>query len=269
MPSPIAEQAADVLKSLDMWRLPVDPFEIAKHEGIILRPGSYTDGFDARIEFYKPFKKFCIFYNRPQGWRTEGRVRFTLGHELGHYYIDEHQLQLRAGKVHDSVSDYRSQNEIEKQADEFSADLLMPIELYRNEVNRFLGQYCTLDDLLKLANHLGTSITSTALRYCQSDHEPCTFFFSQDGVVRWGRYSTEMKIRGLSYFKSGTPPPKGSKTAKLWESIRTGEAAEPVAGVVDASVWFDRTFVRELWEEARPLGNTGRVITQITPHRRH
>lgn len=268
MPSELAQLAEGVLRSMSMWRLPVDPFEIAKQEGILVKPRDYSDGFDARIEYYPGYNQFCIFYNEPAGWRTDGRVRFSIAHELGHYYIGEHYERLLAGKVHDSVSDFGSRDPREEQADEFAAELLMPMELFRAEVNRFLGKFCTLNDILKLANKLGTSITSTARRYCQSDHEPCTIFFSQGGLIRWGKNSSDMQRIGLSYYKWGTAPPANSKTAKLWAAIGGGEPVEPIEGVVDANVWFDRTYVTELWEEARPLGNTGRVITQLTPHRR-
>ena len=69
----------------------------------------------------------------------------------------------------------------------------MPKELFRQEIDTFRCGVCTLDDLTRLAEHLGTSITSTARRYCQCDREPCTVFFSKNGIITWGVSSTDMK----------------------------------------------------------------------------
>jgi Zn-dependent peptidase ImmA (M78 family) len=265
VPSEIAELAERVLRSLNMWRLPVDPFAIAEQEGILLKPNSYSAGFDARIEYYPTYNRFCIFYNEPFAWRTQGRVRFSIGHELGHYYIDEHQQRLRSGNVHDSISDYCSRDETECQADEFAAELLMPMALFRPELDHFHNGFCTLDDLALLASRLGTSITSTARRYCQSDREPCTIFFSTNGLIRWGNWSDDMKSRYMYFYPYNTAPPRGSKTGLLWDKIKQGEPVDNIEGTVNAHLWFERPRANYLWEEARTLGATGRIITQLTP----
>ncbi len=267
MASAIAELTESVLRSHGLYRLPVNPFDIAKHEGILCWPRRYGDGFDARIEYYRGYQSYCIYYAQPWGWRTEGRVRFSIGHELGHYYIDEHRELIKDQKVHNSVSDYRSRNEIEIQADEFSAELLMPMALFRKELKAFHGGFCTIQDLLKLANRLGTSVTSTARRYCESDGEACTIFFSENGRIRWGKASEDMSRTGMYWYDYGTPPPTGSKTAEYWTKYQAGEFVDRLAGQVDADVWFIKPGADVLWEEVMPLGNTGRVITQLTPHK--
>lgn len=265
MPDPIADLAREVLQTFGLWRLPVNPFAIVKKEGIDLEEGDYGDRFDARIEFYPHFNSFCIFHERAGGWRTDGRVRFSIAHELGHFYLPDHNKRLRGGKMHNSVSDFRSIDPLEQQADEFAAALLMPLELFRRELDSFSLRRCDLKDLSRLADRIGTSITSTARRYCQSDREPCTIFFSEDGVVRWGVSSTDMQLRGMFFHKYGTPAPAGSKTAELWDRLRCGESCDVVSGTVDSHVWFEWPKADDLWEEVMPLGNTGVVITQLTP----
>lgn len=234
MPSATAALAEETLRSFRLWKLPVDPFEIVKREGIKLSSGIYGDKFDARIEYYKSIGEFCIFYNLASGWRTEGRVKFSLGHELGHYYLPHHRERLRNGYRHNSVTDFVSRDPMEAEADNFSADLIMPMELFRKEIKTFLGEFCTLKDLGQLANRLGTSLTSTARRYCESDHEPCTIYFSDDGVIDWGKASEDMRLTGMYWWDYGTPPPDGSNTAKYWEKIGDGGPAERIASCVDA-----------------------------------
>ena len=162
-------------------------------------------------------------------------------------------------------TDYSSRSPTELEADAFSADLLMPMPLFREELRRFRNGFCTLDDLGTLANRLGTSLTSTAKRYIASDGEACTIFFSRDGRMHWGEASEDIHRLGLYWIDTGERPPKGSKTAALWDAIDAGEPTEKMGGRVRADVWFKWPKVEFLWEEAMPLGNTGRAITQLTP----
>jgi hypothetical protein len=249
-----------------MYMLPVDPFAIAAKEGIVVKPGVYDDDFDARIEHYPSLKAYCIYYAVSGGWRTEGRVHFSLAHEFGHFYLPEHRARLRSGQMHNSTTDFASRDPRELEADEFAADLLMPMELFRRELKLFRGGFCTLNNLMTLAEKLGTSITCTARRYCDSDGEACTIYFSEGGRVRWGKSSEDMNRTGMFYYKYGAPPPTGSKTAEYWEKFLAGERPDRIAGKVPANVWFRWPRAEVLWEEVMPLGNTGRVITQLTPH---
>src|SRR5579862_4276167 len=202
MPEEIAAAAEEVLRALRMWRLPVDPFAIAKEERILLAPGVYGEGFDARIEYYAQFQRFGIFY-RDFG-KPEGRIRFSLGHELGHFFLPEHRERLLSGKVHDSESDYRSRDPIEQQADQFAANLLMPRNLFVKEVKSFRQSVCDLKDLGKLAGRLKTSVTSTAIRYCDCDIEGATAVFSRNGIVQWTYASEDMRHLGCHFVKSGS-----------------------------------------------------------------
>ena len=97
MPNPSAALAAKVLVSHRIYKLPIDPFDIARKEGIVIKPGLYADDFDARIEYYPGLNAYSIYHAEPNGWRTEGRVRFSIAHELGHYYLPEHRARLRSG----------------------------------------------------------------------------------------------------------------------------------------------------------------------------
>jgi Zn-dependent peptidase ImmA (M78 family) len=249
-----------------MYKLPINPFDIAKKEGIVIKPGYYDDDFDARIEYYPALNAYCIFHAEPIGWRTEGRVRFSIAHELGHFYLPEHRVRLRNGQMHNSKSDFVSRDPRELEADEFAADLLMPMESFRAELKRFRGGFCQLKDLMTLASNLGVSVTSVARRYCESDGEACTVYFSEGGKIRWGKASEDMNRTGMVYYRYGTPAPAGSKTAEYWEKFYAGERPERLAGQVPATVWFQWPRAKNLWEEAMPLGSTGRVITQLTPH---
>lgn len=263
MPTQATDLSREVLETHEMMSLPVDPFAIAGIEEIELAPGKYTDGFDARIEFIPEATRFAIYYRPPGSGRPRGRVNFSIAHELGHFYLPHHREQLLRGEMHNSTSNFRSTAEQEREADEFAANLLMPRDLFIDEVRRFRQRVCTLKELSQLADErLGTSLTSTVRRYCQCDIEPCIAVFSKDGVVQWAMPSADMKAMGMGYVPFKAPVPKDSKTREAFQVDGVGTAID---GRVLASAWFDNPTVERVWEDVLLLGRTGFAITLITP----
>jgi hypothetical protein len=256
--------ARSTLLALDMWRLPVDPYSIVKEEGIELAPAKYGPNFDARIEFVSAEKAFIIFYQAKERGRTEGRVRFSIAHELAHFYLPAHREYLITGHSHNSVIDFRSKDPREHEADEFATALLMPRDLFLAELRKRQRSVRTLSDLCSLAEDVfSTSITSTVRRYCELDLEPCALVISQGGRVIWARHSESMRALGMSYIESGGPVPSPSLSATVWKRLATTPSLDPVGGLVAAQVWYDRPYREQLWEEAMPLGYTGCVMTYL------
>lgn len=260
-----AGQAKEVLEALDMWRVPVDPFAIAKEEGIELAPGLYGRHFDARIEYLRDVDTFVIYFQEAEEGRPEGRVRFSIAHELGHYYLPDHRRVLLSGVSHNSEADFRSKDPREGEADEFAADLLMPRELFVEEVERHQQGVCVLSELCRLASEVfRTSVTSTVRRYCRQDFEPCAVVLSENGKIKWAEHSYSMQLRGLSYLQFGSPIPSSAKTANLWKHASSSDATATVEGSVDAGAWYDRPYSGSIWEEGMRLGRTGLVLTFLT-----
>jgi hypothetical protein len=265
VPVDIEALAKKHLIALGMWRLPVNPLAIAKEEGIELAPGRYGEKFDARIKFVRSAKTFILFYKEAAYGRTEGRVRFSIGHELGHYYLPHHRAYLLSGQSHNSVTDFRSRDPRELEADEFSSALLMPNELFAAALKSRSLTICTLADLSRLAeNAFQTSLTSTVRRYVGLDWEPCSMVVSEDGVVKWARHSDSMRALGMGWIDNGIPVPNTTPTAKLWDRLGREAALERMESGVDADLWFERPYRRRLWEESMPLGYTGQVLTFLT-----
>jgi hypothetical protein len=261
-PDDIELLAKEKLIALGMWRLPVNPLAIAREEGIELAPGRYGERFDARIKFVRSVKTFILFYKEAGYGLTEGRVRFSLGHELGHYYLPHHRTYLLSGQSHNSVTDFRSPDPREKEADEFSSALLMPHELFAGALKSRNLTICALADLSRLAeNTFQTSLTSTVRRYVGLDWEACSMVVSEAGVVKWARHSDTMKAQGMGWIEHGTPVPHATPTAKLWDRLGREATLDRVEAGVDADIWFERPYRRRLWEEAMPLGYTGQVLT--------
>lgn len=93
--------------------------------------GNYSDSFDGLLECIND--SFHIYCNldRLQS-KYNPRTRFTITHELGHFFIQEHRDALLSGKMlgHCSFSEYQSNDLIEQEADFFASNLLLPEILF-------------------------------------------------------------------------------------------------------------------------------------------
>jgi hypothetical protein len=254
MADAIREAAEAILRDLGMWRLPVDPLRIAQEEGIELAPSHYGLGFDARIEYFHEFDRFGIYYQVPGPYRNAGRVHFSIGHELGHFYLPEHRQRLMAGSNHNSLSDYGSKSQAEKEADRFAAHLLMPQELFVSQVKLFHGGFCTLKNLCSMAERLGTSVASTAIRYCDCGIDAALVVLSKNRTIHWSWPSEDMRALGTWFVESGSRIPNGSKTAELYDRLEVATVDTYIEGSVSSRTWFDWPKRERLWEEAMLLG---------------
>jgi len=250
-------EAELVLKNLELWKLPVCPFEIAEKEGIELLPGSFSEGFDGRIRFVPEISTFAISYRKPGQGRTFGRVRFTIAHELAHYFL--HRDYLLSEQCHSSKSNFISTNSMESEADQFASSLLMPEELFRSKIKSLGSGIAELKDLVNLANNVFiTSITSTVLRYCTSDLEACGLVLSKNNQVCWARFSEDMKYHRMGFYGNNSLP-KGSITST---KSRSGDI---VSATISPETWFDSPdYDGYLWEEALDLGQTGLTLTFLS-----
>ena len=245
----------------------VDPLEIIKAKQISFSFGRYGDYFDGLLEHRNG--RFHIFANLDRLESADSpRARFTLGHELGHYFIDEHRNALAMGLApsHPSICEYESGLPVEREADHFASSLLMPSKRFRKLADKArLG----LDGILSIADEFGTSVTSTAIKYAKSDIVPCAVVkWNKDGYA-WKWLSTEtFRSRYLKTIESVDRLLPDSPTAKAL----AGESPVSIrffsAGTT-ASAWFpfvndhsDRNAI--LVEQAIPLGRFG-VLTFLYP----
>ena len=255
----IESRAEQILEDLDLFRLPIDPFAIAKKEKIKLAPGSYDGCFDARLEFHSSKRRFLLFYADETTGRTEGRIHFTIGHELGHFYLCEHRRFLTNGFWHSSHTGFVSDSRLEREADWFAASLLMPERLFRRTVGMFTAGTCTLGQLKSMADRMKVSVTAAAIRYCEMDFEASSVILSRDGQTLFHVPSYSMKRQQYEYVERGMAVPATSKTYKLLSNTPKDTAS----GEIDAGVWYeDKT--GPLYEESTKLGNSGLILTYLT-----
>lgn len=167
---------------------PIKPTIIAEAYGITWSVGHYEDAFDGLLEHYGG--RFHIYVNQDRQ-QTRQRQRFTFCHELGHFFIDGHRNALANGEVpyHSSFTNFASENVIEREADFFSACLLMP----RSRVLRDYRQHrqFRFSIIEQLARKYGLSILATMYRLFHLDVHPMMIVQAKHGVIHSILYSDD------------------------------------------------------------------------------
>jgi Zn-dependent peptidase ImmA (M78 family) len=155
----------------------LDLEKVARENNITYSYNYYGDNFDGILEYIDGC--FHIYINLEQCSSIHsGRARFTFAHELGHYYLDEHRNALRYGKIspHLSETEYISDSLIEKEADWFATNLLMPAPKVISTMKH--KNVLTLDDIINLSLTFKTSITSMSIRIVTLNKNQC-------GIIKW------------------------------------------------------------------------------------
>lgn len=134
--------------------------------------------------------EFYIHLNIDKGnYADRERGRFTLAHELGHYFIDTHRIGLKNGLLepHPSFTNKAQFTAIEREADYFASCLLMPEERFRKDIgNRKFG----IDVIDFLRTEYKVSRTACALRFADTGNYPLLVVYAENNRVKW-TYSSE------------------------------------------------------------------------------
>jgi Zn-dependent peptidase ImmA (M78 family) len=124
--------AGDILEAAGLLSAPIDVFALCSQESprLVVKPGNFKNCFDGRLEYHAAHDRFILFFNTKYDLSPgehRPRTRFSIAHELGHFYLDEHRaFLLRGGQSHSSSSEFAADDDIEREADAFAAGLLMP-----------------------------------------------------------------------------------------------------------------------------------------------
>jgi len=234
------ERAAEVLDVLKIASAPINPLAVAASEGPLLcaMGADFRERFDGQLEYHRTKNRFLLFYNTKYDARSPDgghhpRTRFSIAHELGHYFIEAHRAFLRrTGKSHPSRGEFLSDRTIETEADAFAAGLLMPSDLLAPMVNEGDLSFGQIEEW---AGAFRTSVTSTARRGIELSDFPCSLVGVREGRVAFSFHSRAM-IEGGCY-----PRPRGSDlppaACPKWQAFTGGTGSED-KGQAFAREWF-------------------------------
>lgn len=197
----VGEEADELVGRLNLSPR-IDPLDIAYSERRQLRVGGADLGsrYDGKLEFNKAANKFLLFFNTkydrglPPGMHHP-RTRFSISHELGHYFLTHHHEYLRLKqRSHRSVTEFRRKYEFEREADAFAASLLLPTKFVRPIVNR---TQLSMNRIEAIADEFITSLICTTFRAVRLSDFPCAVAGIQNGTVSWLFPSKAMIANGI------------------------------------------------------------------------
>ena len=265
----LASSEADSIVQRLQLQAPIDPFKIVQFEKRFLRAGGKNLGnlYDGKLEYRPDRNLFLLFFNRKY---DEGRApndhhprtRFSICHELGHYFLPRHRAFLmKKRKPHASRGELQSDLLMEREADTFAASILLPGHLAGPVINQ---APLSVLRAREIADMFGVSLVSTVFRAVRLSDFPCAVAGIRNGVVTW-MFPSEALINAGIYPDKGFLP---EHAREAWDRFQSGDGdvCEDGGSVDD---WF-QTFAIEgldeiyVHEEYIPVHSMGTLLVLLT-----
>lgn len=233
----------EILRQNPLIPVPVPIEELARCAGISKIEAFSSSGFEGALIANDTKSDGLIFYNcqvpRP-------RQRFTIGHELGHFLLPWHrQSSFRCSA--DDISS-RTNKDWEREANQFSAELLMPTELLKQRLHPSAA--FDLSDVIRVKDEFETSFESTTRRIVELSEQAYAVVFSKNNLVRYVIYSKYFNSR--LYVRKGSQLPiksfrrLDSSSVDDWHELDSyWWFGEPTRGVENPKTIFEQTLVQE------------------------
>jgi hypothetical protein len=213
-------------------RFPDDPITMVR--------GADLPGFDGAL-YRAPADHvgWGIVFN--EAVASPGRINFTIAHEFGHYLLHraDYPDGIRCGQQ-DMVRWDSEYGQIEHQANRFAANLLMPLDDFRRQIDA--RTKVDLDMISQCADRYRVSLIAAILQWLGYTERRAVLVVARDGYILWSRAS-DPALKTGAFFRTSAGPieiPSASVAA------RQDLLADSRGGVMHpAGVWFP--------EEAREM----------------
>ena len=233
-PAQAANQISKMLNQvLGPDRFPVDVESVALEyskqtcaDPIAAVIGEDFDDCEGMLKASKDNSRWMIVYSTSV---NEGRRRFTLAHEFGHYILHrEQQALFECGGANGAGG---IDPAIEKEADVFAATLLMPLDDFRDQVS---GEQPSFELFSHLAERYGVSLTAAALRWIEIAPKRAVLVASREGMMLWASSND-------AAYKSGAVFATRKNKIELPSSALAVREELPIYGdsqTIPANHWF-------------------------------
>jgi hypothetical protein len=258
----LAKRKAEAfLRDEGIEELPVDPFAIAASRDIVVEPKP-----DAAVGvsgmLLRHGNAFGILYATHVS--SEGFQRFSVAHELGHYFLDGHidYVLPKGSLVHTSHAGFVSGDEYELEADNFAAGLLMPDGPFKRALEKCQPGISTVESM---ANLCRTSLTATAIRYAELTDDAVAVVVSTGSVIDYCRMSETLKsLRELNWLRKGSLVPQNTATAGINKNPERVARSDRAVEEIDVMDWLGGIRSVKALEEVIGLGSYGKTLTVLT-----
>jgi len=196
--------------------IPLD--KITESEDLMVFYDHYEKGTFDGMTVYDS-EDFFIHINIDNGNKIDSpRSRFTLAHELGHYFIDSHRIGLKQGLLqpHPSNIDEPQYYKIENEADYFAACLLMPEDTFKKDLKSY--RKFNFNVISDLSTKYHVSKIACALRFSEIGNHPIKIIYAENGFIKWSTNSYD-----FPYWKLITTPkvPEGLIMSDYFNNVTT------------------------------------------------
>ncbi|MGA4047922.1 ImmA/IrrE family metallo-endopeptidase [Ralstonia nicotianae] len=255
-----AEQVAEKIVRDEGLTLPINVLSLAAARDIhvVAKPAS-AQGVSGML--IRSGEQFAIAY--ATHIKSEGFQRFSIAHELGHYFLEGHpEAVFRGGDVHESRAGFGSSDQYELEADHFAAGLLMPSHLFDAAAGRYSDG---LEAVKGLAGDCKTSLIASAIRYAQLTDAAIAIVVSHGSTVDYCFASGSMRrTKGYRHLKKGAVLPRQSLTRDFNQDQKNVESASENDDSTELNLWFHTDDEVAASEEVIGLGDYGKTLTVIT-----
>lgn len=216
-----------------------------------------SDGFEGVLVCRADRRKGIIAIN--SRIREDGRKRFAVCHEIGHFILPGHGVDGCICKSEDIESWRKGAPEHEIEANEFASELLLPYKEVQPYVQH---KSLTIDLAQNVSNDFGASLTAASLKCVEVTAERCAVVFSIGGSIKWFRRNDNFHY----FVRVNQRVSDESYAARLFSGTHVDEPF----GAVPAYAWLVSENLpsdARIWEESILLPYYNSVITILTIHK--
>lgn len=251
--------AEQVVREAQITSLPVDPFAIAQRADVVVHAKPMNvEGVSGMLVHAN--NAFGIVYATHIA--SVGFQRFSVAHELGHYYLPGHpEAVLNADGIHESRAGFVSRDRYEREADHFAAALLMPRMLFLPAMRHAGDGFAAIE---KMAHTCQTSLSATAIRYASCSDEMFAVVVSTGPQIEYCVMSKPLKeLPDLDWLRKSEPIPQSSATFAFNSDLAKVHGAQRDVGSGDLRDWFGGPRSIEVTEDVVGLGPYGKTLTVL------
>ncbi len=239
---------------------PIDPLIIAANEDIYVEAKKPDQaGVSGGIIFEE--NGVGIFY--ATNIASTGFQRFTIGHELGHYFLDGHPDEImKLAPMHVSRAGFtEGSSSIEMEADHFASGLLMPTRLVREALDQHQVGLVGVEQLAFMAD---CSLTASAIRAAECSPYPMAVVVSRGERVCYSFLSEGFKqLNPRNYLRKHDLLPESG--TRVFNSDPSNIAQRRRSNAETTLYeWFDGPAGTKLDEEIIGLGSYGFTLTLLS-----
>jgi hypothetical protein len=188
--------------------------------------------------------------------QSPGQRRFTIAHELGHFAIPDHADVGMRHCLEEDLTGVRVQAEVEREANEFAAELLMPRRVFLQDIQFKLPSFGTIKKLAAPTRY-DVSMTACALRWIELAEQGCALVCIEGGRIKW-KYGAKKFRYALPPRGSNVPPETAAAAVLRGELVVDGLEAIPTWA------WLEpRESTREVHESTFHIPSLDQVLSII------